>query len=156
MEPLFKTSTKFTLKEYEKFNYAILKKRHVVPILIIVIFLLILAGIIGESLFLVMFGIIYPFILFLIQKINVKKVYNSNKLIQDTDVSYEFFEDHFEQKHESGNATIPYDKLNEVIETKTNFYLMIAKNQGYMLLKENMPEGLQEFLVNIKNKINQK
>ena len=35
-------------------------------------------------------------------------------------------------------------------KTKTNFYLMLAKNQGFILVKDNFPEGLDEFLRNIK------
>ena len=67
---------------------------------------------------------------------------------------FEFYEDYFEESHEVGNATIPYDKLDAVIETKTHFYLMIAKNQGYMLAKENMPDGLESFIrEQVKSKI---
>lgn len=36
------------------------------------------------------------------------------------------------------------------IETKTNFYLMISKNQGHMLLKENMSDDLQNFIRKLK------
>lgn len=50
------------------------------------------------------------------------------------------------------NATVDYSLINKVVFTKTNVYLMIAKNQGYMLLKSNFPEGLEAFLKQIKPK----
>ena len=80
----------------------------------------------------------------------VKRIYNSNKLMQNIDVTYEFYKDHLLEKHDGGEANVPYDKLNEIIETKTNFYIMISKNQGFMISKEGMPEGLEEFIRNIK------
>lgn len=45
---------------------------------------------------------------------------------------------------------VEYNKLNEIIETKTNFYLMISKNQGHMVLKENMSDDLQNFIRKLK------
>lgn len=156
MELLFQITTKFTLEEYKKFNYAILKKRHVWPILIIADILILLGGILDENLFLIIFAVLYPLVVLWVQKRSIQKIFDSNKVTQNIDVTYTFYEDHFEEKHESGEARITYDKLSEIIETKTNFYLMIAKNQGYMLSKENMPEGLIEFIENIKKNLKKK
>ncbi|MBQ9267182.1 MAG: YcxB family protein [Clostridia bacterium] len=146
MECLYKTTTKYTLEEYKKFNNAILMKRHTLLLLLAGLVFILLGGIILRSEFLIIFAIIYPFFFIIIKNSSVKKVFNSNKLTQNVDVTFEFYEDHFEENHEAGQAKIPYEKLHEIIETKTNFYLMIAKNQGYMLAKENMPEGLEEFI----------
>ena len=57
---------------------------------------------------------------------------------------------YFTEENSYGNTKLEYSKLHKIIETKTNFYLMIAKNQGFILIKENFPEGLEEFLRNIK------
>ena len=43
-----------------------------------------------------------------------------------------------------------YEKLYKIIETETNFYLMISKTQGFVLVKNNMPEGLVEFIKTIQ------
>ena len=64
--------------------------------------------------------------------------------------NFEFYNDYFTETNEYGNTKLEYNKLHKIIETKTNFYLMIAKNQGFILVKENFPEGLEEFLRNIK------
>ena len=81
---------------------------------------------------------------------NIKKIYNSNKVVQNLDVIYEFYDTYFVEKSEHGEMKIEYSKFDEIFETKTNFYLMIAKNQGYMLPKSDMPSELEEFIRNIK------
>ena len=55
-----------------------------------------------------------------------------------------------ENKFNIMEMKIEYSKFDEIFETKTNFYLMIAKNQGYMLPKSDMPSELEEFIRNIK------
>ena len=150
MECLYKTTTKFTFEEYKRFNNAVMMKKHVLVIMIIAILLILLGGILLDNLFLIVFAILYPLMFILVKNHSVKKVFDSNKITQNVDVTFEFYEDYFEEKHEAGEAKIPYDKLNEIIETKTNFYLMIAKNQGYMISKQNMPDGLEEFIKKIK------
>ena len=150
MECLYQMTTQFTYEEYKKFNNALLIKRHTWVILGIALCLILLGGILLESTTLIVFAVIYPFIFLLLKNHSVKKVFDSNKLTQNVEVTYEFYQDYFEEKHEVGQAKIPYEKLSEIIETKTNFYLMIAKNQGYMLSKGNMPEGLEAFIRQIK------
>jgi len=152
MECLFKTTTRFTLEEYKKFNNAILMKKHIWIAMSVAILFILLGGMLLNSPFLIAFAVLYPFLFILIKNNSVKRVFNSNKITKNADVTFEFYEDYFKETHEAGEAKIPYDKLNEIIETKTNFYLMIAKNQGYMILKENMPEGLEEFIRNINRK----
>ena len=146
MEPLYRLTNKYTYEEYKKFNRAVMLKKKTLIATIIAVLLILIGGILLESLYLILFAIIYPIIFVLLMNVGVKRVYNSNKILQDLDVNFEFYDDCFVVKHEAGEAKIPYDKLNEIIETKTNFYLMIARNQGYMVLKENMPEGFEEFI----------
>ena len=152
MECLYKVTTKFTFDAYKRFNNAIVKKKHIIPLLIVAVLLIILGGVMLKNLFLVIFGILYPFVFFFMAHRNIKKVYNSNKLLQNADVTYEFYEDCIYEKFEGGEAKVPYDKLDEIIETKTDFYLMIAKNQGFMIAKADMPEGLDSFLKGKKTK----
>ena len=146
MEPLYRLTNKYTYEEYKKINSAVIMMKKTLVITIIAVLMILIGGILLESLFLILFAIIYPILFVLFMNIGVKRVYNSNKILKDLDVNFEFYDDCFVVKHEAGEAKIPYDKLNEIIETKTNFYLMIARNQGYMVLKENMPEGFEEFI----------
>ena len=146
MECKYKTTTKFTMEEYKKFNNALIKKRKINILAAIAFLCLLVGGILLKNNVLVVFAILYPVLLYIAMQIGVKRVFNSNKLLQNTEVTYEFYEDYMIEKHEGGEAKVPYEKLDEIIETKTNFYLMIAKNQGFMISKENMPEGLEEFI----------
>lgn len=150
MECLYTMSSKFTFEEYKRFNYALLKKKHHFLILAIYEIVLLLFGIGTANIFMITFVIIFPLLLFWIQNRSIKRVYNSNKVAQDLDVTYEFYDTYFIEKSEHGEMKIEYSKFDEIFETKTNFYLMIAKNQGYMLRKSDMPNGLEEFIRNIK------
>lgn len=146
MEPLYKTYTKYTLEEYQKYNKALLlKRKYFLKIALYEILLLVLA-ILLESLFLLIFLIVFPILLFFIHNRNIKKVFNSNKITSDIEVNYEFYDDYFTIKNKIGEEKIEYDKLNSIIETKDNLYLMIAINQGYILKKSNFPDGLENFL----------
>ncbi len=62
-ECLYKTTTKFTLEEYKRCNYALLKKRHHFLILVIFELFVILFGVTSQNAFLFVFAIIYPLIL---------------------------------------------------------------------------------------------
>ena len=75
-----------------------------------------------------------------------KKEFNSNKAIKNVESEFAFYEDYFEEKTKSGEAKIEYKMLHKIIETKENMYLMIGKSQGYILIKEKMPNGLVEFI----------
>ena len=147
---LYTMNSKFTFEEYKKFNYALLKKRHHLLILAIYEIILALIGIGTGNMFIIVFTIIFPLILYWIQNRNIKKIYNSNKVVQNLDVINEFYDTYFVEKSEHGEMKIEYSKFDEIFETKTNFYLMIAKNQGYMLPKSDMPSELEEFIRNIK------
>ncbi len=146
MEGLYKVSTKYSYEEYKKFNEALLKKRHTWTILIGCSILILLVGAWVKENWMILFALFYPLFFYLIQQYNIKKIYESNKLNAEMDIHYEFFPDYFTEGNQMGEVKIPYEKLSEIIETKTNFYLMIAKNQGFMLSKENMEEGLISFL----------
>lgn len=156
MECLYRTATKYTWEEYKKFNDAVILKKNLLPLLILSMVLILAGGILLGNVVVISFAILFPIFFFIFKDIGVKRVFNSNKISQNMEVTYEFYEDYFIQKHEVGEGKIPYEKLDDILETKTNFYLMIAKNQGYMLAKENMPEGLIPFLQDLKKKMNQK
>ena len=82
----------------------------------------------------------------------IKKTYESNELLKDIEQTIEFYEKHFVAKSDKSETTIEYDKLYKVIENKTNFYLMIADNQGYIVSKANCSEELIDFIIALKKK----
>jgi hypothetical protein len=152
MEPLFKIAQEYTFKEYKKFTNAVLKwNRIILGIFLWFAFLsgILLIGFNGSSTqawFLILFPVIYV----IFKNMGIKRYYKSNKILQDITEEYEFFEDYFIAKNVNSEAKVEYNKLYKIIETKTNFYIMIASNQGYIISKTVCPEELIVFLKKIK------
>lgn len=150
MDCLYKTTTTNTFDEYKKFNKAIMRRKSAIVAIIISEICLIVSGIGLKNIFLIVFGILWPLVTFFLQKIQIKRVFESNKVLQNAVAQFEFYDTYFTETNEYDNTKLEYTKLYKIIETKTNFYLMISKNQGFILCKANFPEGLDEFLRNIK------
>lgn len=152
MELLYTMKTKYTYDEFKKYTRAILPTKRFIAVFAAMLVLLGLASYITGSLFYVIFALIYPFVMFFLQSRQIKRTYNSNKIIQDLEVSFDFYDTYFIEKTEHGETKVEYEMLHKTVETKTNFYLMTAKNQGYIMPKSQMPEGLAEFLGKLKRK----
>lgn len=150
MESLYKTKTINTFEEYKRFSRVLMYKKRSIIIYALLAAFLILDGIVLDNMIFIVFAVVYPFVIWLLHNMQVKKVFETNKALQNAEVNFEFYNDYFTETNEYGNTKLEYNKLHKIIETKTNFYLMIAKNQGFILVKENFPEGLEEFLRNIK------
>ncbi len=150
MDCLFKTKTTITYKEYKKFNHSIVFSKKIIILHIVMSILLIFCGIAFKAPFYILFLPLYFLILILLVNSDVKRSFSTNKILQNSDVNYDFYDTYFIATEASGLSTLNYEKLYKIIETKTNFYLMLAKNQGFILLKSEFPQGLTEFLQNIK------
>ena len=150
MESLYKTKTINTFEEYKRFSRVLMYKKRSIIIYALLAAFLILDGIVLDNMIFIVFAVVYPFVIWLLHNMQVKKVFETNKALQNAEVNFEFYNDYFTETNEYGNTKLEYNKLHKIVETKTNFYLMIAKNQGFILVKENFPEGLEEFLRNIK------
>ena len=150
MDCLYKTKTINTFEEYKRFSRRLLCNKRSIIIYALAGTFLIVDGIVLDNFWFIAFAIIYPLLIWLLHNRQVKKVFKTNKALQNAEANFEFYNDYFSETNEYGNTKLEYNKLHKIIETKTNFYLMIAKNQGFILVKENFPEGLEEFLRNIK------
>ena len=150
MESLYKTKTINTFEEYNRFSKILLYKKRSIIIYILLAIFLILDSIFLENPIFAIFAVVYPILIWLLHNIQVKKVFKTNKALQNAEVNFEFYDTYFIETNEYGNTKLEYSKLHKIIETKTNFYLMLAKNQGFILVKDKFPEGLDEFLRNIK------
>lgn len=73
------------------------------------------------------------------------KVFIRNTEIAGQKCEFQFFEDHFDAITKSGTTSIGYDKIKNIIETKTNVYIMYSDSQGIMM-KKLLPEGFIEYL----------
>jgi len=152
MEPLFKIAQEYTFMEYKKFTNAVLKWNRI--IIGIFLWFAFLSGILlvafngpsREAWFLILFPVFYV----ILKNIGIKRYYNSNKILKDIIEEYEFYEDYFIAKNINSEAKIEYNKLYKIIETKTNFYIMIASNQGYIISKQICSNELIKFLNELK------
>lgn len=150
MESLYKTKTINTFEEYKRFTWVLfLRKRTIIIFAIFEILFLFFAWT-SESIIYLFFALLYPLLIWLLQRRQIKKIFKTNKVLHNEEVNFEFYDTYFTEEFPYGNIKLEYNKLYKIIETKTNFYLMIAKNQGVILVKENFPEGLAEFFRNIK------
>ena len=152
---IHKTTVKLTYEEYKRFSLTIMTKaltKSAIGLVILLLFAAILFGMNNSKLsaLLCAFVVLYTFML--VFKINsqIKKTYESNELLKDITQTIEFYEKHFVAKSDKSETTVEYEKLYKVVENKTNFYLMIADNQGYIVSKANCDDELIRFIGNLK------
>ena len=152
---LYQTSIKFTYEEYKRFSLTIMKKaltKSAIGLVILLLFAAILLGMNNSKLSALLCAFIVLYTFMLVFKINsqIKKTYESNELLKDITQTIEFYEKHFIAKSDKSETTVEYEKLYKVIENKTNFYLMIADNQGYIVSKANCSGELIDFIITLK------
>jgi len=75
-----------------------------------------------------------------------RKLFRQTKVAQDIVNEYDFFDEYFSYRNTNGQGTMAYDKLFKVIETRTHFYLMLSKVQGYTIAKAEAPANFTEFM----------
>lgn len=75
-----------------------------------------------------------------------KKAYRQNKATKDAAYSLNFYEDHYDIECNDIKSSVPFDKLYEIIETGTDYYLMSSKISGIIIPKEKCPEGFADFI----------
>ena len=149
MEPLYTTSTTNTYEEFKRFFYTLSKLKQNIILYCILSAFLIIASLYLGWIHTLVFAIVFPVLVVSLQLFQRSRIFKTNKVFQNTIVTYEFFDTYFTVSDEYGNSRLDYKKLHKVIETKTNVYLMISKNQGFLLSKESFPQGLDAFLRSI-------
>ena len=156
-EKKFSTKTKINLDEYIKFNRTIQRKINKTYLrLFISIAIILVAAVVCFLLDVKHIAIAFALaaVVLVIQipikmKKSEKEIYNSNKVIQDVESEISFYEDCFEQTNSLGTSKITYDKIYRILENDTNLYIMISKNQGYIIIKENCSVELIDFIKNL-------
>lgn len=158
MEPLFTTHTAYTFEEYKKFNQKLLLGKrialYVSTYLLLALITYMVVFITKNSIFelflalwLIWFLILSP----IFQNSALKKAYYSNKTIRKIGVyTYDFFSDHLEAKTDRSFSSLEYCDIYKIIESKTNFYIMISVNQAYIINKSNCSPEFIEFIQNLK------
>lgn len=160
MEPLFTTTTTVTLDEYMKYSERIsLKSKRFVGMLIITTVLLLLLSLVAflnksytKAMVCVIVGMLYPVVSMVYSRIDMKRVYNRDALIHDALCKFSFFAQHMVGEGLTDCLEYTYDRLYSIVETETNFYIMIAKDQGWIVVKQNCTPELIAFIQEIKQK----
>ena len=150
MDCLYSITIQYSYKEYRRFNWKLfLNPIRVIIYIALELWLLFLGWLVGHH-FLYLLAILCPVLMVISQDIQFKKTWLSNKIAKNQTVKFDFYDTYFIGKDSYGESKVEYKKLYKILETKTDFYLMLSKNQGSILVKANLPDGLCEFLRTIK------
>ena len=150
--PLFQTQTTYTFAEYRRYSRALQNKVMHRPLVIAVMMacLVLLALLSDDNSMRVAFlivAVLTPLIFSLIGSRMEKKAYYANTAHAGHRAGLLLLPRPCERPTTRwASPTIPYDKLYRVVETPTNFYLLIARNQGMVIVKENCSAELIAFL----------
>ena len=148
MEPKFTTTSVYSYDEYKRFNWSLSgKKQFITTSIFSLIFLI--CSIWLKSNLIFAYVVIFPLAMFIIYRISIKSVYKSAKVSANIEVTFEFFDTYFTETNKYGVQKIEYELLHKIFFTKTNVYMLLSKRQAYILIKENFPDGLEEFLKSV-------
>ncbi len=165
-EALYTTKTKMTWDEYVKYSFNVFfRKRGVILLyllsLLYAAFVAFATRWTGPDKYVITVLIVLAALLILYPLILVaksKSYYKSNGIINggDAETELRFYEDRFKSLCGENVSVLTYDKIYKIIETKTNFYIMISTSQGMVVVKSNCPDGLEDFLRELKGRIKKK
>lgn len=118
MDCLYSTATIYNYEEYKQYTLSLLLKRSRIIWYIILELWILLLGCLMDNYFLILFAIICPIIFAILQNRQIKKVWNSNKVAQNMNVKFDFYDTYFIEIDENGETRLEYNKLHKIIETK--------------------------------------
>lgn len=140
--------TELSFKDYLDFNYHFMRKRTIITPIIAIVILTVIVSIMGiaqlGSDWMFVFSdrlIIYylillliPFVSLLTLRFAAKKQYESSKLMK-SETETVINETGVSQSNKFGNTSVAWEDLYKVEETKSAFYVYIAKRQAFILPK---------------------
>lgn len=146
MKCLYTTTTEYNYTEFKRYNWAMfLARGKMVPYLLLEA-VLIVASIFIHFELLRLAAFAYPIIVVGTYIYRVRKSYTSSGAPKKMTVTYEFYETELVERLDKGSAHYPYEKMQSLVETKKNVYLLLPGNVSIVLVKANFPEGLGEFV----------
>lgn len=149
MDYLHKTEVKYTYAEYKKYNSKLsgLPWKISFWMLVIVGTFLSLLMIFQGNLTFGIPAIIIVSSLPIILNRRIAKEFNSNKSFKNNKIVYKFYPKHIKiEKEGSGDNHLNYNDIFKIIETRTNFYVMLSRNSGLIIIKENCSSDLIAFI----------
>lgn len=158
MEPKYTTEMTMTEEEYLRYADAVTNSRKKSKVLIIIlsVLLMMLSAVWFWMGRFIMGGIVlvaavsYPIWFRTARRKQLKRIFASGKSGRALTNHLQFYEDHLVTENEDGRKDFPYTDILDILETPTNFYLMLAANSGIIVSKSNCTEGLVSFLQEMK------
>ena len=83
---------------------------------------------------------------------SARRVYDSNPIMQDAEVTYEFYGDRCIARAVTGATELFYRDNYCAMERNGVFYLMTTHSAGFAMLRENCSDELWKFLMKVKEK----
>ena len=150
----FKATTTYTFEEFQRFSKVVAKKQLRKCDLIVILTYLAIAIVatIGKNYqAIAIYLLIIPIMLIfsrLFLRFGFKRIWKSNPEAHNLATTFTFRINSFRQKNNISDRTTKYDELRQIIETNTNFYLMVKSNQGSLVNKKDCSPELINFLQN--------
>ncbi len=160
---IYHTTATISYEAYKTMCWALMRRRKALIVIGILLLLLIASGIAfwamgarGIGLFVLMMGAVYPLLIYLAARANIRRAYRTTKISQNLTLDYTFEPERMMVKSANGESQVRYEALYKVIETPTHFYLMIGSNQAYIVVKAQCEPALIAFLQKLSADIRQK
>ena len=149
------TRIDLSLEEYMRFAFTVQRqdRRYIRAKLIMMLGLLILAVVKQLGTIMIVAVVALPMVLDIMMKKQVTKAYSDNTNTQGINTSLTFYDNYYEGHSELGDNKYLYEELYKIIETPTNFYLMLSPQHGSIVIKENCSDELLMFLDQLKTRM---
>ena len=151
-KPLYETKTLITLEEYRKLNRALSNRRTFMLVMLIaevILALLLIHGIRTHAVrstiqvYIIML-VLVPIIAYFVPRYLERRMYAANDTAHNIIATTRFYKDHLETTNQRGTSSRRYADMHRIIETPTNFYLMVSKVQAVIIIKDNCHPKLIE------------
>ncbi|MBO4600591.1 MAG: YcxB family protein [Bacteroidales bacterium] len=163
MEPLYCIRSKYTEKEYVRFNRYLASRNKSIWVVIALFGLFGIEflvmnihkeGQVAIGAVLVLGALFMAWNLTLGADRKARKYYASDKYIQGLEFELKFYDDHIEQVGSNSFGIIDYDKIYKIFVTKNSVYIMRSSVAGIFFPLADCPQGFVDFIENIKGKYN--
>ena len=156
----YEATTTYTFEEFERFGKTVAAKRLRTCDIIVILTYLIIAVLSlwrGNYIALLIYLIIIPIMMIasrVFLHFGFRHIWKSNKDAENLKTTFIFQLNGFQQKNKLNSRSYKYSELERIIETGTNFYLMVNQNQGSLLNKKDCSPDLIGFLRQRAKEIN--
>jgi hypothetical protein len=159
MEPLFCIRSKYTEKEYVRFNRELIsrdKSRWVIIVLLGFFGIAFIAvdihnrGQVAAGVVMLFVSLFLTWWFTLGVARRARRYYANDKVVQDLEFELKFYDDHLEQFEPNGYFSMSYDKFHKIYMTKSSVCFMRSLSAGIFVPLADCPQGFVDFIEKIK------